>query len=50
MSNAYFQVPPPFNEPVYSYAPGTPERQALKDKLVELRSQQIEVPLIIGGK
>ena len=50
MSNAYFQVPPPYNEPVYSYAPGTRERQELKDKLSELRSRQIEVPLIIGGK
>ncbi|HGY55435.1 MAG TPA: L-glutamate gamma-semialdehyde dehydrogenase [Caldithrix abyssi] len=50
MSNAYFQVPPPYNEPVNSYAPGTAERQTLKDKLKELRTQQIEVPLIIGGK
>ena len=50
MSNAYFKLPEPANEPVYSYAPGTPERKALKDKLEELQSKEIEVPLIIGGK
>ena len=50
MSNAYFKVPTPANEPVYDYAPGTAERKALKDKLAELQAQEIEVPLIIGGK
>ncbi len=50
MSNAYFQVPQPVNEPILSYAPGTPERAELKAKLKELKSQTIEVPLIIGGK
>ena len=50
MSNAYFKLPEPANEPVYSYAPGTPERKALKDKLEELQSKEIEIPLIIGGK
>lgn len=50
MSNAYFQVPQPYNEPVQSYAPGTPERKALKNRLVQLRSRQIEIPTIIGGR
>lgn len=50
MSNAYFKVPPPYNEPVLSYAPGTTERDALKNKIKELKSQEIEIPLIIGGK
>lgn len=50
MSNAYFKVPEPVNEPVYNYAPGTPERKALKNKLEELQSKEIGVPLIIGGK
>lgn len=44
------QVPIPVNEPVRSYAPGTPERTALKAKLKEFSSQEIEVPLVIGGK
>ncbi len=50
MSNAYFQVPQPVNEPILSYAPGSPERAELKAKLKELKSQTVEVPLIIGGK
>lgn len=50
MSNAYFQVPQPVNEPILSYAPGTAERAELKAKLKELKSQTVEVPLIIGGK
>lgn len=50
MSNAYFKVPTPYNEPILSYAPGTAQREALKDKLEELQSREIEIPLIIGGK
>lgn len=50
MPNAIFDVPLPPNEPIKSYAPETPERETLKSKLAELRSQQIEIPLIIGGK
>jgi 1-pyrroline-5-carboxylate dehydrogenase len=50
MSNAYFKVPVPINEPVLTYAPGTPERDAIKKKLQELQSKEIEIPLIIGGK
>jgi 1-pyrroline-5-carboxylate dehydrogenase len=44
------QVPLPINEQVRSYAPGTPERTALKAKLNELASQEVEIPLLIGGK
>jgi len=50
MTNAIFRVPEPYNEPVKSYEPDSPERQELKLKLAELASKQIEVPLIIGGK
>ncbi len=45
-----FKVPEPKNEPILSYAPGTPEREELKKKIAELRSKVIEIPLIIGGK
>ena len=50
MSNAYFKVPTPYNEPVLSYQPGSSEKETLKAKLAEMGSQQIEVPLIIGGQ
>ena len=50
MSNAYFKVPHPVNEPIKSYKPGSPEREELKKKLSELKSKQIEVSLIIGGE
>jgi 1-pyrroline-5-carboxylate dehydrogenase len=45
-----FQSPIPINEPVRSYAPGTPERTALKAKLKEMASEEIEIPILIGGK
>lgn len=50
MSNAYFKVPEPINEPIKSYAPGSPEKEEIKKKLAEFESKQIEVPLIIGGE
>ncbi len=50
MNNAIFSFPLPQNEPIKSYAPGSPERKELQAKLAELKSQQIEIPLIIGGK
>jgi len=50
LNNAVISIPFPQNEPVLSYAPGTPERQKIKEALEELKSKQIEVPLIIGGK
>lgn len=50
MSNAYFTVPEPYNEPVRSYGPGSPEKKELKDKLAKLQTTEVEIPLIIGGK
>jgi len=50
MSNAYFKVPVPFNEPILDYAPGSAEKAELKKKLLELGSQEVEIPIIIGGK
>jgi 1-pyrroline-5-carboxylate dehydrogenase len=44
------KVPPPVNEPVLSYAPGTPERAALKARLEEMAATVIEIPLLIGGE
>lgn len=50
MSNAFFQVPTPLNEPVKGYAPGSPERAELKKALADLKSQQVDIPMHIGGE
>src|ERR1700741_5146096 len=50
MSLGYFSYPMPVNEPVLSYAPGSPERKRLKEVLVELKKQEIDVPMYIGSK
>ena len=50
MLKGFFHVPKPINEPVYAYAPGSPERVAVQAKLAELKSQSIEVPMYIGSE
>ncbi|HEX2573657.1 MAG TPA: L-glutamate gamma-semialdehyde dehydrogenase [Polyangia bacterium] len=50
MSNAIYASPPPHNEQVLSYAPGTPERTRLKTTLAEMSAQTIDIPLFIGGR
>src|SRR4051794_31351433 len=50
MSNAILPLAVPVNEPVRPYAPGSPEKKSLKQRLKEMQSEQIEIPLIIGGK
>jgi len=50
MSNAKFTLPEPKNEPILSYAPGTEERVLLKEALDKLSGEQLEIPLIIGGR
>ncbi len=48
--NGNVQVPVPDNEPVLSYNPGSPERDAIKSMLAAMSSEEIEIPLIIGGE
>jgi 1-pyrroline-5-carboxylate dehydrogenase len=50
MNIGSFYYPMPANEPVLSYAPGSNERQLLKDTLKELKSKKIDVPMYIGGE
>lgn len=50
MNLGYFSYPMPVNEPVLSYAPGSPERKRLKAVLAELKSAEVDVPMYIGGK
>jgi len=50
MSIGIFNVPALKNEPVKSYAPGSPERAELKKALAEARARTIEIPQYIGGE
>ena len=45
-----FYYPMPVNEPVLNYAPGSPEKGALKKVLKQLKSQVADIPLYIGGE
>ncbi|MBM7770022.1 1-pyrroline-5-carboxylate dehydrogenase [Actinokineospora baliensis] len=48
--DAVSSVPDPLNEPVGSYAPGTPQRAALAARIAELEAEQAELTMTIGGK
>jgi len=50
MSKGIFSYPAPANEPVKSYAPGSPERAALKKALADLKKKSWDIPMYIGGK
>ena len=50
MINANLRPPLPVNEPIKEYAPGSAERDALKLALAKMSSEQVEIPLVIGGK
>lgn len=50
MPKGIYKVPVAHNEPVKSYAPGSPERAELKKMLAELRSKELDIPMYIGGK
>jgi 1-pyrroline-5-carboxylate dehydrogenase len=50
MDNSLYRFGLPKNEPVVSYAPGTPERAALKAELERISNEKIEIPVIVGGK
>ena len=43
-------IPPPRNEPILSYAPGSPERATLKAELARLTGEVADIPAIVGGK
>jgi 1-pyrroline-5-carboxylate dehydrogenase len=38
------------NEPVRSYAPGTPERAALKSRLAAMAGEVADIPVVVGGR
>ncbi len=48
--SAVRRVPAAVNEPVKSYAPGSPERAELKARLTSMAIERVDIPIIIGGK
>ena len=47
---AIFRPPPPHNEPVLGYEPGSPERAELQTRLAAMAAEPIEIPVVIGGE
>ena len=50
MSKGFFHVPNPVNEPVKTYAPNSPEKNAVLAEYQKMWRQQIDVPLYIGSE
>jgi len=50
MPKGIYRVPVAKNEPIHNYAPGSPERASLKKEIERLRSQVMDIPMVIGGK
>ncbi len=45
-----FRPPPPRNEPVHDYAPGSAEREEVRRKIAEMRAERMDLPMVIGGE
>jgi len=50
MSKGRFEVPLPYNEPVKSYAAGTPERAEVQAVYDQMWNEPVDIPMIIDGK
>ncbi len=50
MTNSVFTLPQPYNEPIKSYAPGSPERERLEAELNRQMETRVEVPVVINGQ
>jgi len=50
MATGFYKVPKAVNEPINSYAPGTPERKALLDTYKKMYNEKVDIPFYIGGK
>jgi 1-pyrroline-5-carboxylate dehydrogenase len=44
------RVPPPVNEPIKGYVPGSPERAELKARLKRMSDERVDIPIVIGGR
>src|SRR3979409_2046511 len=50
MADTRPNIPTPVNEPIRSYAPGTPEKASLKARLTQRSDDYTSVPFIIDGE
>jgi 1-pyrroline-5-carboxylate dehydrogenase len=50
MGKGFFQVPTAVNEPIKSYAPGTPEREEVLLTYKDMYNTKMDVPLYIGSE
>ncbi len=50
MPKGFYNVPVAINEPIKQYLPGSPEKKEIKTVLAELKSTEIDIPMIIGGE
>lgn len=50
MGKGFFQVPTAFNEPIKSFAPGSPEREAVLEQYKEYFNGNVDVPMYIGSE
>lgn len=50
MIKGFFRVPEPRNEVVKAYAPGSPERASLEKKIKDMRAEERQIPMYIGGE
>jgi len=50
MPKGIYKVPVAANEPIKSYAAGSPERKELQAMLKELRSKELDIPMYIGSE
>ncbi|MBN1159496.1 MAG: L-glutamate gamma-semialdehyde dehydrogenase [Bacteroidales bacterium] len=49
-ATGFYNVPEPQNEQILSYAPGTRERDELKQLIWDFRKNKTEIPMFIGGR
>lgn len=50
MNNLFSKSPDPVNEPILSYAPGSPERASLRSTMKKMKGEQVDIPAFIAGK
>jgi len=50
MNNLFSKTPDPVNEPVRSYAPGSPERASLRGMMKKMKGETVDIPAFINGE